>query len=146
MASFMLLLSATIHAQDFLSCELPSERTLALIERKDSDSKESASGNQSQTPEHQNWLFHVQGTEIVQGQPGFHSFYAGINSLRPDDTFRQASSLDIYLGPHLWPGGEIYFNPEYYQGFGLGNTHGIAAFPNAANSKVGQKIGDIYTL
>jgi high affinity Mn2+ porin len=144
MASFVLLLSATIHAQDFLSCELPSERTLALIDGKDSDSKESSSENQSQTPEYQNWLFHVQGTEIVQGQPGFHSPYTGTNSLRPDDTFRQASSLDIYLGAHLWPGGEIYFNPEYYQGFGLSNTHGIAAFPNAESYKVGQKIGDIF--
>ena len=143
MASFMLLLSATIHAQDFLSSELPSERTLALIERRDSDSKESASDNQSQMPEHQNWLFHIQGTEIVQGQPGFHSPYAGTNSLRANDDFRQASSVDIYLGARLWPGGAIYFNPEYYQGFGFGNTHGIAAFPNAANSKVGQKIGDI---
>jgi hypothetical protein len=43
------------------------------------------------------------------------------------------------LGARLWPGGELYFNPEQYQGFGLGNTHGIAAFPNAATSKVGQQ-------
>jgi high affinity Mn2+ porin len=143
MALFMLLWSATIHAQDFLSCELSSERTLALIEGNDSDSKESASDNQSQTPEHQNWLFHIQGTEIAQGQPGFHSPYAGTNSLRSDDNFRQASSFDIYLGVRLWPGGELYVNPEYYQGFGLGDTHGIAAFPNAATSKVGQKIGDV---
>ena len=114
---------------------------VALIERKDSDSKESASDNQSQIPEHQNWLFHIQGTEIAQGQPDFHSPYAGTNSLRSEDTFKQSSSVDIYLGAHLWPGGEIYFNPEYYQGFGLGNTHGIAAFPNAENYKIGQKIG-----
>jgi high affinity Mn2+ porin len=144
-ASLALLLSATVHAQDFLSGELSSERNIALIEREDSDSKESVSDNQSQTPEHQNWLFHVQGTEIAQGQPGFHSPYAGTNSLRSNDNFRQASSIDIYLGAHIWPGGEIYFNPEYYQGFGLGDTHGIAAFPNAATSKVGQKIGDIAT-
>jgi high affinity Mn2+ porin len=143
-ASLVLLLSATVHAQDFLSGELSSDRTVALIERKDSDSKESASDNQSQIPEHQNWLFHIQGTEIAQGQPGFHSPYAGTNSLRSEDTFKQSSSVDIYLGAHLWPGGEIYFNPEYYQGFGLGNTHGIAAFPNAENYKIGQKIGDIF--
>jgi high affinity Mn2+ porin len=143
-ASLVLLLSATVHAQDFLSGEISSDRSLAPIERKDSDSKESASDNQSQIPEHQNWLFHIQGTEIAQGQPGFHSPYAGTNSLRSEDTFKQSSSVDIYLGAHLWPGGEIYFNPEYYQGFGLGNTHGIAAFPNAENYKIGQKIGDIF--
>lgn len=144
LASFILVLSATAHAQDFVSDELLSSESIALIERSDSDSKESPSDNQSQSPEHQNWLFHVQGTEIIQGQPGFHSPYAGTNSLRSNDDFRQASSVDIFLGAHLWPGGEIYFNPEYYQGFGFGVTHGIAAFPNAATSKVGQKIGDIF--
>ncbi len=144
MASFMLLLSATIRAQDFVSCQLPSERALALIERKDSDSKENASDGQRESPEHQDWLFHAQATEVVQGQPGFHSPYAGTNSLKSEDTFKQTSSLDIYLAAHIWRGGEIYFNPEYYQGFGLGNTHGIAAFPNAEAYKVGQKIGDIF--
>jgi high affinity Mn2+ porin len=144
MASFMLLLSATVHSQDFCFGELSSDRSPALIDRRDSDSKENAPDNQTQTPEHQNWLFHMQGTEIAQGQPGFHSPYVGANSLRSDDTFKQSSSVDIYLGAHLWPGGEIYFNPEYYQGFGLSNTRGIAAFPNAENYKVGQKIGDIF--
>jgi hypothetical protein len=102
-----LLLSATVHGQDFLSSELSSERTIALIERRDSDSKESASDSEGQTPEHQNWLFHIQGTEIAQGQPGFHSPYAGTNSLRSEDDFRQASSVDIFLGGHLWPGAEF---------------------------------------
>ena len=68
----------------------------------------------------------------------------GPNSVLPEDNFKQSSSFDIYLGAHLWPGGEIYFNPEYYQGFGLSNTHGIAAFPNGETYKVGQKIGDIF--
>jgi hypothetical protein len=142
--AFVLLLSAIVHAQDFFSGELSSNETITLIELKDSDSKETASDNQSQSSEHQNWLFHIQGTEIAQGQPGCHSPYAGTNSLRSEDTFKQSSSVDIYLGAHPWPGGEIYFNPEYYQGFGLGNTHGIAAFPNAENHKIGQKIGDIF--
>jgi high affinity Mn2+ porin len=143
-AVLVLLLTATVQGQDFLAGEPPSDRTFAFIEPKDSDSKESASDNQSPPPEHQNWLLHVQATEIAQGQPGFHSPYEGTNSLRSEDTFKQSSSIDIYLGAHLWPGGEIYFNPEYYQGFGLSNTHGIAAFPNAENYKVGQKIGDIF--
>jgi hypothetical protein len=60
-ALFALLLSATVHAQDFLSSELSSERTIALIESKDFDSKESTSDSESQTQEHQNWLFHMQG-------------------------------------------------------------------------------------
>src|ERR1700730_11765700 len=143
-AVLVLLLTATVQGQDFLAGEPSSDRTFAFIEPKDSDPKESASDNQSPPLEHQNWLFHVQATEIAQGQPGFHSPYEGTNSLRSEDTFKQSSSIDIYLGAHLWPGGEIYFNPEYYQGFGLSNTHGIAAFPNAENYKVGQNIGDIF--
>ena len=48
--------------------------------------------------EHQNWLVHVQGTEIAQGQPGFHSPYQGTNSLRPDDNIRQSSERVILRG------------------------------------------------
>ena len=141
---FIVILSATVQAQDFRSDELSSQQTIALIEGKDSDSKGYNSDDESRIPEHQVWLFHMQGAEIGQGQPGFDSPYAGKNSLRSHDDFRQASSIDLFLGAHLWPGGDIYFNPEFYQGYGLGGTHGIAAFPNAATSKVGQKIGDIF--
>jgi high affinity Mn2+ porin len=123
-----------LKAQDSLSCLLRTEL----------DAKAVRTDDHTDDVKEQRWSFHVQGTEIAQGQPGFHSPYAGTNSLRSDDTFKQSSSLDIYLGARLWSGAEIYFNPEYYQGFGLGNTHGIAAFPNAENYKIGQKIGDIF--
>lgn len=137
-------LQAELAVQDSLSGELSSERTIAWIEQRDSDSKDGGSTNENQGPEHQDWLLHMQGTEVGQGQPGFHSPYIGKNSLPPSDDFRQTSSVDLYLGARVWSGGEIYFNPEYYQGFGLGNTHGIAAFPNSEAYKVGQKIGDIF--
>ena len=146
---FMLFLGAlqlsvvrTVQAQDPVPSELSSNSIIALIERTDRDSKDGIPDKAS-APAHQNWLFHVQATEIAQGQPGFHSPYEGKNSLKSDDGFKQTSSFDIYLGAHVWPGGEIYFNPEYYQGFGLSDTHGIAAFPNAEAYKIGQKIGDI---
>jgi len=92
----------------------------------------------------QDWAVHVQGTEIAQGQPGFDSPYQGAYSLPPEDNFRQTSSFDLYFGARLWPSGELYVNGEYYQGFGLGTTHGIAAFPSAEAYKVGQKIGDVF--
>ena len=126
--------------QDCVSSDLGFNWNIPILQQQDP-----AADSGNETPlEHQNWLFHMQGTEVAQGQPGFHSPYEGTNSLKPDDNFKQSSSVDIYLGAHLWPGGEIYFNPEYYQGFGLSNAHGIAAFPNAENYKVGQKIGDIF--
>jgi len=41
------LLPAAVQAQDFISSELSSERTIALIEQKDSDSKDNGSGDES---------------------------------------------------------------------------------------------------
>ena len=143
--SFVSLLQVfSLKAQDAFNPRPLIDRSMSFVELEELDSKAAPAGDQSEEFKEQSWSFHVQGTEIAQGQPGFHSPYAGTNSLRSEDTFKQSSSVDIYLGVHLWPGGEIYFNPEYYQGFGLGNTHGIAAFPNAENYKVGQKIGDVF--
>jgi high affinity Mn2+ porin len=92
--------------------------------------------------EHQNWAVHFDAVEVIQGQPGFHSPYQGSQSLPPDDNFRQTSDVDLFFAARLWPGGEIYFNAEYYQGFGLGQTHGLAAFPNSQAYKAGKFRGD----
>ena len=37
----------------------------------------------------------------------------------------------------LWPGGELWFNPEIDEGFGLNNTHGVAGFTSATAYKLG---------
>ena len=94
------------------------------------------------TGEQQNWAIHFDAVEVIQGQPGFHSPYQGPQSLVPDDNFRQTSEIDLFFAARLWPGGEIYFNPEYYQGFGFGETHGLAAFPNSQAYKAGKFRGD----
>jgi high affinity Mn2+ porin len=93
--------------------------------------------------QNQNWMFHAQNTDIIQGQPGFGSPYQGPNSLTPDDTLRETVSLDFYFGAHIWPGGELYFNPEFYQGYGFKNTHGIANFPNNEAFKLGSTHGNV---
>jgi hypothetical protein len=92
--------------------------------------------------DHQNWAIHFDAVEVFQGQPGFHSPYQGPQSPSPDDYFRQTSEADLFFAARVWPGGEIYFNPEYYQGFGFGETLGLAAFPNAMAYKVGKFCGD----
>ncbi len=92
----------------------------------------------------QNWLVHFQNTDIVQGQPGFRSPYSGQNSLTSDDNLRQTISIDLFLGAHLWPGGELYFNPEYYQGYGFDNSHGLAGFTNPDAFKLGHTEGDVW--
>jgi high affinity Mn2+ porin len=98
---------------------------------------------EEQQPEQQNWAIHFDAIEVLQGQPGFHAPYSGTNSLHPGDNFRQTTEADIFVDVHLWPGGEFYFNPEYYQGFGLGITHGLAQFPNSMAYKTGQYRGDV---
>src|ERR1700676_4029924 len=92
--------------------------------------------------EHQNWVIHVDAVEVFQGQPGFHSPYRGPQSLFSDDNFRQTTEADLFFAARIWTGGEIYFNPEYYQGFGFSSTHGLAAFPNSMAYKTGQFRGD----
>ena len=145
LTTFLLTCAGIVQAQELISSGPDSNSTIAFTQREDSDSKDDSTAGESESnSQYQSWLFHIQGTEIAQGQPGFHSPYRGAHSLRSDDTFRQTSSIDIYLGARVWEGGEIYFNPEYYQGFGLSDTHGVAAFPNAEAYKVGQKIGDVF--
>ncbi|MBV9998458.1 MAG: carbohydrate porin [Verrucomicrobia bacterium] len=92
--------------------------------------------------EHQNWAIHFDAVEVIQGQPGFHSPYEGPQSLYPSDNFRQTSDVDLFFAFRVWPGGEIYFNPEYYQGFGFAEAHGLGAFSNAMAYKTGQYRGD----
>lgn len=142
---FVLVLSiARLRAQAVLNSQPAIDQNVSLAPLRGPDLKTGDSNDQAEDAKHERWSFHVQGTEVVQGQPGFHSPYQGTNSLRPDDNFKQSSSFDLFIGVRLWPGGEFYVNPEYYQGFGLSNTHGIAAFPNAESYKVGQKIGDVF--
>lgn len=92
----------------------------------------------------ENRLLHGQATEFFQGQPGFRSPYEGANSLPADANIRQTTSVDLFLGARLWTGGEIYLNPEYYQGWGLGDTHGVAAFPNSEAYKIGSNYGFVW--
>ena len=98
---------------------------------------------EEQQPEQQNWAIHFDAIEIFQGQPGFHAPYSGTNSIVPGDDFRQTSEVDLFFDVRLWPGAEFYFNPEYYQGFGFGSTHGIVQFPNSMAYKVGKYRGDV---
>src|SRR5579862_5562633 len=139
--SFLLLAFAALCGMPPGAVRAGGEQTIAVSENSTENGKASASPSSSET---QTWLLHAQATEIIQGQPGFRSPYTGPNSLPPGDHIRQTSSLDIYLGARLWPGGEIYFNPEYFQGFGFAGTHGIAAFPNAEAYKVGTTPGNVF--
>ena len=80
---------------------------------------------------------HGQITWLPQGYPGFPAAYSGPQSLPPQAHVAQNLEIDAYLGLRLWQGAAIYLNPEIDQGFGVGNTFGIAGYPNAFAFKVG---------
>ena len=88
-------------------------------------------------PKSENWNVHAQTTFILQGYPGFRSPYQGANSLPGGGQTRETWTNTAFLGWRLWDGGELYFNPELAQGFGLNSTLGLAGFSNGEAQKAG---------
>lgn len=83
------------------------------------------------------WNVHGQTTFIAQGYPSFRAPYQGANSLPGTGRTRETWTATAFLGWRLWEGGELYFNPELAQGFGIGGTLGLAGFPNGEAQKGG---------
>ncbi|MBS0365490.1 MAG: carbohydrate porin [Proteobacteria bacterium] len=84
------------------------------------------------------FALHGQVTYVEQETNSFAAPYRGPNSLSPD-IGRETADLTLYLGARLWPGAELWLNPEIDQGFGLDNTLGVAGFPSGEAYKVGKK-------
>ncbi|HEX4349508.1 MAG TPA: carbohydrate porin [Verrucomicrobiae bacterium] len=85
----------------------------------------------------QNWNFHVQNTDIIQGYPGFSSKYSGPNSLPSGGETRESVSLDLMAGVRLWHGAEAHIDGMMWQGFGVNNTLGVDGFPNGEAFRLG---------
>jgi high affinity Mn2+ porin len=86
-------------------------------------------------PESNRWEIHGQITYLPQGYPGFRALYTGPNSLTPAPQTQATWSNSLFLNVRLWEGGEVYYNPELLQGFGLNDTVGVAGFPNGEAQK-----------
>ena len=82
-------------------------------------------------PESDRWEIHGQTTYLPQGYGRFRAPYTGTNSFTPAPQAQATWSNGLYLNARLWEGGEVYYNPELLQGFGLNNTVGAGAFPTA---------------
>jgi high affinity Mn2+ porin len=92
----------------------------------------------SDASEPSNWSTHFQYTFIEQGNAAFHSpFPVGPNSLDPGNRFRETMSATALFGYRLLENTELYFDPEFNQGFGLSKTFGLAGFPNGDAQKAG---------
>lgn len=81
------------------------------------------------------WEIWGQSTYLAQGYPSFHAPYSGANSLSPNAQAKATWTNSLYLNARLWEGGEVYFNPELAQGFGLSDTAGLAGFSSGEAQK-----------
>lgn len=81
--------------------------------------------------------FHGQTTFTLQGYPAFRSPYGGTNSLPGGGEGRETWDTTLYAGIRLWPGAELWFNPEIDQGFGIGDTLGLAGYTSGEAYKIG---------
>jgi high affinity Mn2+ porin len=81
--------------------------------------------------------FRAQTTLLWQGYQPFRSPYQGPNSLPGVGEGRETWDATLYAGLRLWKGAELWINPELDQGFGIGNTLGVAGFTSGEAYKVG---------
>jgi high affinity Mn2+ porin len=88
-------------------------------------------------PAADDWSIHGQTTFLPQAYPSFRSPYQGQYSLPGRGQGRETWTATAFVGRRLWEGGEVYFNPELDQGFGLNSTLGLAGFPNGEAQKGG---------
>jgi high affinity Mn2+ porin len=98
----------------------------------------SANGKPSDDPD-QNWNWHVQNTDVVQGDFGFPAKYSGPNSLNSRGEVQETVTMDLFAARRLWRGAEAHMDFLMWQGFGLTHTFGIEGFPNGDAYKAGSQ-------
>jgi len=81
----------------------------------------------------------AQATLLPQTMLPFHSPYMGKNSMPSYLGTRTSESVTAYLGAQVRPGLEVYLDPEWLLGAGLGASTGIAGFPNVEIVRIGVK-------
>ncbi|WP_232627859.1 carbohydrate porin [Methylobacterium sp. Leaf118] len=87
-------------------------------------------------PRDSRFSLHGQTTFVNQAVSGFRAPYRGPQSLVPDQA-QATTTATLFLGLKLWEGTELYYNPEFSQGFGLSRTLGVAGFVNGEAQKAG---------
>jgi len=102
--------------------------------------------DKSPAPPRQNWNWHLQNTDIVQGYPGFSAKYSGPNSLPRGGEIRETVSLDLFGGVRLWRGAEAHADGLAWQGFGLGKTLGVDGFPNGEAFRLGTSVPNVNLI
>jgi high affinity Mn2+ porin len=124
----------TVGVTTVLSCATIS---VAMAADTSTNSVPTPALEQSSDAQQQNWNWHVQNTDIVQGYPGFSAKYSGPNSLPSGGETRETVSLDLMAGVRLWRGAEAHIDGLMWQGFGLNNTLGAEGFPSGEAYRLG---------
>jgi high affinity Mn2+ porin len=91
---------------------------------------------EDEPPKDARFSLHGQTTFVNQGVTGFRAPYRGPQSLVPDQA-QATTTATLFLGLKLFEGTELYYNPEFSQGFGLSRTLGVAGFVNGEAQKAG---------
>lgn len=80
--------------------------------------------------EQETWNAKAQATWIRQFKPAFGAAYSGPNSLFATREASYSFTATIALGFRLWPGAELYLNPEAAEGQPLSRLAGLGGFSN----------------
>ena len=86
----------------------------------------------------------VQTTWIVAEHSPFRAAYTGTNSLNPIHEKAYTWTVTAYLGYRPFTNTEIYFNPEMIQSNQFSGLHGLGAFNNNENQKMGEITPTFY--
>jgi high affinity Mn2+ porin len=86
----------------------------------------------------QTFALHIQATFVDQANFAFTAPYSDPNSLPQKAEGRETTDVTLFAGVRPWAGAEVWVNPEIDQGFGLGDTLGVAGFPSGEAYKVGK--------
>ena len=84
----------------------------------------------AEAAEFEPWGARFQSTYVWQSKRPFSAAYSGPNSLTTEKEKSYSFTATAALGLRLWPGGEVYLNPEASQGVPLSNLTGLGGFTN----------------
>ena len=90
---------------------------------------------EGETVPQQYWDVKMQATSVFQRKPAFQAQYTGPNSLVTQREQSHSTTATIFAGARLWPGGEVFFNPEMALGVPFSNLTGLAGFTNGELAK-----------
>jgi high affinity Mn2+ porin len=85
------------------------------------------------------WTLHAQTTYIPEWKNNFNSPYSGaksfLNRSAGDVAVSYTLTATAFLGARLWQDGEVYYNPEFFQGVPFSDLAGLGAFTNGEQQK-----------